>query len=222
MTRVEADEIINKLKYAFSYHRFNEPGVVAEYTKALLRLNYARMTQVIDALIEEDSSKVPPISRLIKAYRSGTQGKGMNITNDKYCATCHDRGFILLTELTKVGEDSEGNPINSLYEFIYYCPYCAAGSQYVYDGSQCKIKSEYRIPSITEVLPDEMINGMRRENLKLKMANEKGREERRKTKNLKQAVSKIGRDIPDARYYEDFVPGDAYEGEYENVGGGGL
>jgi hypothetical protein len=222
MTRVEADEIINKLKYAFSYHRFNEPGVVAEYTKALLRLNYARMMQVIDALIEEDSSKVPPISRLIKAYRSGTQGKGMNITNDKYCATCHDRGFILLTEFTKVGEDSEGNPINSLYEFIYHCPYCAAGSQYAYDGSQCKIKSEYRIPPITEVLPDEMINGMRRENLKLKEGNERSRAERKGTKNLRTMTAGVGRDIPDARHYEDFIPGDAYEGEYENVAGGGL
>lgn len=222
MTRVEADELINKLKNACNFHRFNEPGVVGEYTKALLRLNYERMNQIVDMLIEEDSKQVPPISNLLKAYKSGKQDKGTRVTNDKYCAACHDRGFIILKELTKIGEDSAGTAVNAPYEFLYYCPYCAAGSQYAYDGSQCRPKSEYRIPSITEVLPDEMINGMRRENLQLKRANEKAREERRINKNLRQVVSKIGREMPDASQYMDFVAGDAYEGEYENVGGGGL
>lgn len=87
-------------------------------------------------------------------------------------------------------------------------------SQYNYDGQQCREKSSYRIPAITEVLPEDALNNMRKENLKKKWQNEQSRTER-KSRDLRSVKANIGKDIPEAKHYADtdFEPGDAYEEE---------
>ena len=211
----QVDEIIDKLKCEFSRHRFNEPGVVAGYTRKLINLNYERMKEAIDKIIEEDSTEVPALSVLLQRYKGiGKNNTRTEIRNSKYCPTCHDRGFILLKEQVKVGEDEESNPIYSTYEFAYYCPFCSVGSQYEYDGRQCREwKTDYVMKPITEVLPEEVLNDMRKTNLKWKQQNEKSRAERN-SKDVRSITSSIGRDMPEVHHYdEDFIPGDAYEGE---------
>ena len=99
-----------------------------------------------------------------------------------------------------------------VYEFLYYCPFCNAGKQYRYDGQQCKsdYKSSYRIPAITEVLPEDVLDNIRKENLKKKRQNEQSRAER-KLRDLRSVTANIGKEVPEVSYYDDFIPGDAYE-----------
>ncbi len=205
MNDIELKEIINKIKDGFNYHRFGESGVTKEYMKRLAKLNYQRMDQVVDELIEENSREVPPISLLLQRYKGlGKNNARMEIRNSKYCATCHDRGFVLLTEYVHVGLDEYGKTMDLPYQFVYYCPYCAVGTQYNYDGQQCREKSSYRIPAITEVLPEDVLNNMRKENLKKKRQNEQSRDER-KSRDLRSVTANIVKEVPEVSHYSDGI-----------------
>ncbi len=212
MTDKEFQEVILRLRCGFLKHRFDEPGVKEEYARKLGKLNFERMSQVIDELIEENSKEVPPISLLLQRYRRITKSNGrVEIRNTEYCPVCDDKGFLILEEPMKIGEDNEGNPVTMKYQFVYYCPYCAVGSQYSYEGSQCKERSDYRVPAITEVLPDEAINDIYRKNLKKKQQNNN----EIKARSLRDITLAVGKDVPEAKYFDEFIPGDAYEGDID-------
>jgi len=206
MTKNQAETLVERLKNACNFHRFDEPGVYVEYVRALARFDYDRMEQAIDEIIEEDSRNVPPISVLIKKYKgvAGTKGGRLEVKNEQYCAVCDDKGFLILEELMKIGEDNEGNPVTMKYQFVYHCPYCAV-------GSQCKKRSDYRVPAITEVLPDEAINDIYRKNLKKKQQNNN----EIKARSLRDITLAVGKDVPEAKYFDEFIPGDAYEGDID-------
>ena len=185
MTRTQAEKLVERLKSACTFNRFDEPGVYAEYIRALARYDYDRMEEAIDAAIEEDSRNVPPISALVKKYRELKEGsKGRtNVQNEEYCAICDDRGFILMKE-----KDKESG---FLYEYVLYCPFCPVGRSFAYDGNQCKDhKSSYRVPPVTEYFGDEGIQALREENLKRRAM-------RTKTARPEKAdFQKIGKSVP--------------------------
>lgn len=62
------------------------------------------------------------------------------------CWICGDSGMVIYNKKTEMGE----------YEYVAHCT-CPAGVKYQYDGRQCKIKSDYYIPSIAEVADPVMI-----------------------------------------------------------------
>ena len=62
MTRTQAEKLVERLKSACIFNRFDEPGVYMEYIRALAQYDYDRMDEAIDEIIEEDSRNVPPIS----------------------------------------------------------------------------------------------------------------------------------------------------------------
>lgn len=63
------------------------------------------------------------------------------------CFICMDTGIVLYKKKTDFGYDAE---------YAAHCT-CAKGIQYRYEGKECKEKSEYRIPSIDEVMNPEEI-----------------------------------------------------------------
>jgi hypothetical protein len=62
------------------------------------------------------------------------------------CWVCMDRGFILYQK--QIGDTKA--------EYAAHCT-CRAGEAYRYDGAKCEKKSEYRIPSIVEVLDPQRL-----------------------------------------------------------------
>lgn len=191
MLETQAERLIERLKSACTFNRFDEPRVHAEYIRFLMRHDFERMEEAIDAAIEDDSRNVPAISVLAKKYREikvGPKG-GLNIQNGKYCAVCDDKGFVLM---------KEKHPESKLvYEYVLYCPFCIVGRTQAYDGQQCKDhKSSYRIPPLTEFFGDEGIAAMREENLKRRASNTKAE---RPTEKELQA---IGESIPDGWRYD--------------------
>jgi hypothetical protein len=62
------------------------------------------------------------------------------------CWICGDSGMVIYNKKTEMGE----------YEYVAHCT-CPAGVKYQYDGRQCKVKSDYYIPSIAEVCDPETI-----------------------------------------------------------------
>ena len=76
MTYEQAERLVNRLKNACTFHRFEEPGVNAEYIRFLMKYDHDRMSEAIDIAIEEDSRNVPAISALAK--NTGIQRKGLN------------------------------------------------------------------------------------------------------------------------------------------------
>jgi len=193
MTDKNADELIERLKNACTFHRFDEPGVYAEYTRVFARYDYDRMNEAIDLAIEEDSRNVPAISVLIKHYRAIKEKSKDSalIKNDKYCPVCDDKGFVLITKILKSGDQELP------YDFILHCPFCAVGRTYVYDGSKCKEhKSVYWIPPLTQHFSDELIQEMREENLK-KHANQTDTAEYVNGK-----LQNVGKNIPGGWQYD--------------------
>ena len=185
MTYDQAIELIERLKNACVYHRFDEPGVHAEYMRFLMRYDYDRMNEAIDAAIEEYSRDVPAISILAKKYRELREAprNNANIQNEQYCPVCDDRGFVIMKEMD--------NETGFLYEFILYCPFCLVGRSFAYDGNQCKDrKSQYRVPPVTEYFGDEGIQALREENLRRRAM-------RTKTARPEKAdFQKIGKSVP--------------------------
>ena len=191
MLDTQAERLIERLKNACTYHRFDESGVHAEYMRFLMRYDFDRMNEAIDAAIEEDSRNVPPISALVKKYRELKESsKGRtNVQNEEYCAICDDRGFILMKK-----KDKESG---FLYEYVLYCPFCQVGRSFAYDGSRCKDrKSSYRVPPLTEFFGDEGIQALREDNLKRKSERTKA------TRIEREKLQSVGKSIPDGWQYD--------------------
>ena len=66
MTYEQAERLVERLKNACTFHRFEEPGVNAEYIRFLMKYDHDSMSEAIDAAIEEVSRNVPAISVLAK------------------------------------------------------------------------------------------------------------------------------------------------------------
>ena len=191
MTQDQAEILVDRLKNACVFHRFDEPGVYLEYARTIARYDYDRMNAAIDEIIEEDSRNVPAISLLIKKYKGTSNApKGqVEIKNDEYCSVCDDKGFVMMKE--------KHLETGIAYEYILYCPFCAVGRSWAYDGSQCKEhKSPYKIPPLTKHFGDEGIQALREANMK----------RRRENMNIKRPVEKavqsIGKEIPDGWQYD--------------------
>jgi hypothetical protein len=198
MTRAEADKIIKRLSDGCIYHRFDEPGVMAEYQRFLLKFSFDIMARVVDEIFEEDSKNVPPISVLVKTYKklSGTNIGSLPAKNEQYCEVCADNGLVLMTEV------KDKMP----YQYALYCPFCNIGRSFAYDGRNCKDhKSEYIIPPLTQYFDNAAIADMKRRN-------------RQKQAESKMTLSEIaelfrntkitGLDIPELKTWER---GDAWE-----------
>lgn len=191
MMRTQAEKLVERLKCACNFNRFDEPGVYAEYIRALARYDYDQIEKAIDELIEEDSRNVPPISAIVKKYKEIKEGPKGNtiIKNEEYCAVCDDNGFVLIKEKQ---QDS-----GLIYEYMLYCPFCAVGRSWAYDGKQCKErKSPYRIPPLTEYFGDEGIQTLREANLK------KRAKRTETTNSMKKGLQDVGKSIPDGWQYD--------------------
>lgn len=195
MTYEQAERLVNRLKNACTFHRFEEPGVNAEYIRFLMKYDHDRMSEAIDAAIGEDSRNVPAISVLAKKYRETTKSR-INVKNEECCDVCDDKGFVLMKE--------KQSDTGLTYEFVLYCPFCQVGRAWAYDGrniSDKKHRSPYYVPPITEYFGDEGIQALRETNLKR-------RAERSETARLaKKELQTVGKSIPDGWQYDtDDVP----------------
>ena len=198
MTRTQAERLVERLKNACTFHRFDEPGVYAEYIRALAWYDYDRMEEAIDAAIEDDSRNVPPISALIKNYKEAfkkSTSARIDIKNEQYCSVCDDKGFVMMKE--------QDLKTKNLYEYVLYCPFCNTGRAQAYDGrsiSDIKHRSPYYVPPITEYFGDEGIQALRETNLKR-------RAERSESVRLaKRELQAVGKRIPYGWQYDVDVP----------------
>jgi len=194
MLESQADRLVMRLKGACTYHRFDEPGVYAEYIKFLMRHDFDRMDAAVDAAIEDDSRNVPAISVLAKKYKEVSKNpEKAIIKNDEYCAVCDDKGYIMMREK---------QPDTGIeYEYVLYCPFCAVGRSQAYDGSQCKDhKSPYRVPPLTEYFGDEGIQALREANLKRRATKTE------KTRQLEKEIQTVGKSMPDGWQYDVEIP----------------
>ena len=193
MTRTQADELVERLKCACTFNRFDESGVYTEYIRFLARHDYDRMEQAIDAAIEDDSRNVPPISALAKKYREVKEvpRDRANIRNEEYCAVCDDRGFVMMKE--------QDPKTKNLYEYVLYCPCCNVGRSQAYDGrsiSDVKHRSPYYVPPVNKYFSDEGIQALRETNLKR-------RAERSESVRLaKKELQTVGKRIPGGWQYD--------------------
>ena len=193
MTRTQADELVERLKCACTFNRFDESGVYTEYIRFLARHDYDRMEQAIDAAIEDDSRNVPPISALAKKYREVKEvpRDRVNVKNEEYCAVCDDKGFVMMKE--------QDPKTKNLYEYVLYCPCCNVGRSQAYDGrsiSDVKHRSPYYVPPVTKYFSDEGIQALRETNLKR-------RAERSESVRLaKKELQTVGKRIPGGWQYD--------------------
>lgn len=169
MLAEQADRLIERLKSACTYHKFDEPKVYAEYVRFLVRHDYDTMDEAIDLALEEESRNVPAISLISKKYHEINERprRKADVQNQEYCAVCDDKGFVLMTKYIKNG--GEELP----YQYVLYCPFCAVGRTHAYDGRQgIKHKSPYYVPPLTKYFDDEGIEALREANLKRRKASE--------------------------------------------------
>jgi len=162
MIAEQADRLIERLKSACTYHKFDEPKVYAEYVRFLVRHDYDTMDEAIDLALEEESRNVPAISLISKKYREINERprRKADVQNQEYCAVCDDKGFILMTKYIKNGDEQLP------YQYVLYCPFCAVGRTHAYDGRQgIKHKSPYYVPPLTKYFDDEGIEALREANL---------------------------------------------------------
>ncbi|NLG89789.1 MAG: hypothetical protein GX494_11395 [Clostridiaceae bacterium] len=193
MTQDQAEILVDRLKNACVFHRFDEPGVYLEYARIIAQYDYDRMKAAIDEIIEEDSRNVPAISLLIKKYKGTSNApKGqVEVKSDEYCAVCDDKGFVLMKE--------KQSDTGLTYEFVLYCPFCPVGRSWAYDGrniSDKKHRSPYYVPPVTEYFGDEGIQALREANMK------KRRENIDVKRPVEKAVQSIGKEIPDGWQYD--------------------
>jgi len=206
MIKTEADKIITRLKNACTFNRFDEPGVLAEYTKYLLKNDFRTMNKAIDDALEEESRNVPPISMLAKFYKKHAENKEVTTVNEEYCDVCDDKGFLLITEMRQISDDAEKEP----FKFIAYCPFCSVGRTYAYDGRKCsKFPTEYCINPLTQYFDDTMIASIRKHNRELRKRRQSGRKmTAAEIKALLANAKNIAQEIPELRPWER---GDAWE-----------
>jgi hypothetical protein len=198
MTRTQAEKLVERLKSACIFNRFDEPGVYMEYIRALARYDYDRMDEAIDAAIEEDSRNVPPISALIKNYKEAfkkSTSARIDIKNEQYCSVCDDKGFVMMKE--------QDPKTKNLYEYVLYCPFCNIGRAQAYDGrsiSDIKHRSPYYVPPITEYFGDEGIQALREANMK------RQKEKTEAVRPVEKELQAVGKSIPDGWQYDVDVP----------------
>ena len=86
MNNQEADKIIDRLKYSFTYNKFDEPGAIGEYKRVLARYSFEQMSRAVDNLIDndKDGKNVPPIPALIKSCRENRPAT-VEIHNETHC-----------------------------------------------------------------------------------------------------------------------------------------
>jgi len=167
MSRNEAEKIIERLKNACSFNKFDEPGVCNEYIKYLQRKKYETMNSVINTVVEEESRNVPEISRLNKAYYTvKDEEKAVTINNKNYCSVCDDKGYVIVTIIKDIGGKYGKIPC----EHVAFCPFCDVGGAYVYDGRKLKGKDQsiYYVESLAEYLSEEEIQELRDKNIEIK------------------------------------------------------
>jgi len=198
MVETQAERLIERIKDACSFNKFDEPGIYAAYLRTFVKYDYGKMEKAIDAAIEDDSKHVPPISAFMKKYKEIINSpKDMaNISNDEYCAVCDDKGFVMMKE--KHPEATyNGEPV--VYEYVLYCPFCAVGRAQAYDGrniSDTKHRSPYRVPPLTEYFGDEGIAAMREENLKRRA------KKTERTRPVKKELQAVGKSVPGGWQYD--------------------
>ncbi|HHV99973.1 MAG TPA: hypothetical protein GXX36_10475 [Clostridiaceae bacterium] len=203
MTEVEAIELIERLKNACTFNRFEDPGVYAEYLRALKGYDYGRMDAAIDAAIEEDSRNVPAISLLVKKYKDALNAPKdrFEVKNGEYCTVCDDRGYVLMKEVQKSGD------MDIPYQYVLYCPFCPVGRSQAYDGrniSDKEHRSPYIVPPLTEYFGDEGIQLLRDANLKKR--NKKTGVVRPTEKEFQANLQTIGKSISNDWKYDVEIP----------------
>lgn len=190
MHESQADKLIERLKSACTFHRFDEPGVYAEYSKFFMRYDFHTMAKVVDWAIEADSRNVPPISTLAKSYNKHKEvfRRKDLVRNEEYCPVCDDKGFIIM---------KEKDPLSGyIYDYVLYCPFCPVGRAQAYNGMECENKSLYMVPPITKYFDEQAVQLMREENLKRRAVKGEATQ-----KPLKGQLQKVGRSIPDGWQY---------------------
>jgi hypothetical protein len=199
MTISEFDQIIIRLSGAFTYNKFTEKGVIAEYKRALMKYGFEQMNRAIDNLIEStDGKNVPPIGLLIKSCRDN-KPTAAEVHNSTRCDACNDKGYILLTEYVKNG--SEQLP----YQYVYYCPHCHVGQAQAYNGNNSKDHKVNAVcQPITSVLDEQAIEQLKYSNNHLKQMTDSEKEI------LRKKLNKIGLPLPKV-----LDRGDAWEGDAE-------
>jgi hypothetical protein len=192
----EIQKIISRLKSAFTFNKFDDDDVTEEYQRFLAKYDFQQINSIINALVELDSQRVPPISVFIKSAKESISLSRLDVTNPEYCAICNNEGFILFTEKTDGGS----------YQYILHC-ICPVGKAQAYDGRNCKTnKSTYRVPCVTEYFDDFVIEQMKVSNLKKHKMTDTERQE------IKEKLAKLGIRMPEPKPYED-DKGDAWEGD---------
>lgn len=199
MLETQAERLIERLKSACTYHRFDEPRVHAEYIRFLMRHDFERMDEAIDLALEEESRNVPAISLISKKYHEINERprRKADVQNQEYCAVCDDKGFVLMTKYIKNGDEQLP------YQYVLYCPFCAVGRTHAYDGRQgIKHKSPYYVPPLTKYFDDEGIEALREANLAKR---------RKASENIVTRIDfgdlAIGRpmpNVPEAELWDDF------------------
>lgn len=202
MTSKEITTIINRLKSGFNFNRFADDGVEEEYQRFLAKHPFPAINAAIDALIETDSQRVPPISHIIKAMRELSKtNTALGVSNTEQCHICNNKGYIFMKQ-------TESNLNNNPYEYVLHC-ICPVGMSQAYDGKNCKKgeQTNYTVPSVTQYFDDYAISEMKKANMN------KGRMTAADKAELKKQLAKFGLKMPELKEYEK---GDAWwEGEYE-------
>ena len=170
MTAVETDSIIDRLMCGCIWNKFEEPGVLVEYQRFLLKYNYTSMNLVVDSILENNSKNVPAISEISGIYKNLRNATVQEIENKEYCSACDDKGYIMVKEYIPELKQSD---FDAIYEYVTYCPFCEVGKAQAYDGrKRSERKSKYFVPCITSYLDETAINKMRQENMNKRYAKE--------------------------------------------------
>jgi hypothetical protein len=194
----EAEKIIDRLKYSFTYNKFDEPAAIGEYKRVFARYSYEQMNRAVENLIENDKDgrNVPPIPALIKACKENRQS-GAEVVNSLHCDVCNDKGYALMTEHVK-----NGNEILQ-YQYALYCPFCTVGQSQAYNGNNCKDhKANAVCEPMTKYFDEQVIEQMRYDNNHSKRLADAEKEI------LRKKLTRIGLRLPQALDH-----GDAWEGE---------
>lgn len=201
MTQEEAQSLVVKLNGNFNtYGKLDNLDDVVAYKRTLLKYDYKKMNSVIENLIDNDDRKdcgtLPATPYLIRKYKDQRSATA-EVTNSVHCDVCNDKGFMLITESVKNG--NEQLP----YQTVYYCPFCRVGQAQAYNGNDSK---EHKCNAvcfpITQILDEQAIEQMRYSNNHPKRMTDTEKEA------LRKKLYKIGLPLPKA-----LDRGDAWEGD---------
>jgi len=197
MTKVECAKIIDRLKSACTFNRFDESAVYAEYMRAMIKFKHELMDKAVDITLEEDSRNVPAISALAKAYKklnANAKTSIHDIENEQYCEVCGDKGFVMMTEIT------DGFP----YQYPLHCPFCNIG-----------IEKWGFLPPLTKYFDGSVISNFRRRNRDMRQCKQSGEGmDQEKIDEIKAAFQKVGMKVPNLKPYSDADDSAFYERKY--------